>query len=384
MSYMDVDSENILATLRMAADAELAGLFYTLEDLYERKLWHQLSNTLAELYADPKSRGIRLRVYNRFVSNFAAKINQLQLVRFLLASLDECNGLEEALEYLTTLKKNIAKEEQQALLFVDIQIARFQLKAGQTDSAKEILKTVGDDIDRLDSLDNRINAAYYHTSAEVHKLSADHTAFYRTSLLYLACIDATELSSAEKQTIAYDIGVSALLGDRIYTFGELLTHDILRSLDDTAFAWVTELLFALNAGDLARFDALLAAHKSTAPVLAAQEPFLRQKICIMALVELVFSKPSNGRTLAFSEISAATSLDLDEVEHLVMKALSLGLIRGHINEVDGVVAVRWVQPRVMNKDQIQGMHAKLVAWDDSVRQLSEMIHANGQEIWTSV
>jgi hypothetical protein len=30
---------------------------------------------------------------------------------------------------------------------------------------------------------------------------------------------------------------------------------------------------------------------------------------------------------------------LDEVEHLVMKALSLGLIKGHIDEIDQTVSV---------------------------------------------
>ena len=34
-----------------------------------------------------------------------------------------------------------------------------------------------------------------------------------------------------------------------------------------------------------------------------------------------------------------------------MRALSLGLIRGFIDEVDRVVTITWLQPRVLNTDQ---------------------------------
>jgi 26S proteasome regulatory subunit N9 len=50
-------------------------------------------------------------------------------------------------------------------------------------------------------------------------------------------------------------------------------------------------------------------------------PFLRQKICLMALIESVFARGSYDRTMSFQTISEETRLPLDEVEHLIMKAL---------------------------------------------------------------
>ena len=41
----------------------------------------------------------------------------------------------------------------------------------------------------------------------------------------------------------------------------------------------------------------------------------------MALIESVFKRPAEQRTMTFQNIAEETRLPLDEVEHLVMKAL---------------------------------------------------------------
>ena len=60
----------------------------------------------------------------------------------------------------------------------------------------------------------------------------------------------------------------------------------------------------------------------------------------MTLMESVFKRSKEARgQMTFAEISRETQVHEEEVEHLVMKALSLGLIRGKIDEVDRRVAV---------------------------------------------
>lgn len=41
-----------------------------------------------------------------------------------------------------------------------------------------------------------------------------------------------------------------------------------------------------------------------------------------------------------------------QVEMLVMKALSLGLVKGSIDEIDQKVHMTWVQPRVLDLQQV--------------------------------
>jgi hypothetical protein len=43
---------------------------------------------------------------------------------------------------------------------------------------------------------------------------------------------------------------------------------------------------------------------------------------------------------------------LPQVEMLVMKALSLGLVKGSIDEIDQKVHMTWVQPRVLDLQQV--------------------------------
>lgn len=47
-----------------------------------------------------------------------------------------------------------------------------------------------------------------------------------------------------------------------------------------------------------------------------------------------------------------------------MRAMSLGLLKGSIDEVEQVVSISWVQPRVLDKDQIALMVKQLEGWTE--------------------
>jgi 26S proteasome regulatory subunit N9 len=59
---------------------------------------------------------------------------------------------------------------------------------------------------------------------------------------------------------------------------------------------------------------------------------------------LIFKKGKSESLLHFKEISDATQVGLDEVEMLLMKAMSIGLLKGIIDEVDQTLRVTWVKP----------------------------------------
>ena len=107
-----------------------------------------------------------------------------------------------------------------------------------------------------------------------------------------------------------------------------------------------------------------------------------EKVSLLAVMELSFQRNAKQRQLSFDEIVAHTTLPKDKVELLVMKALSKGLIKGQIDQVSESVQVTWVQPRVLNKQQLCSLQSKLDVWVESIHSMEALIEQNGGEILT--
>mgnify|MGYP001352593077 CR=1 FL=1 len=160
------------------------------------------------------------------------------------------------------------------------------------------------------------------------------------------------MSKEEQAKHAYFLALAAILGDKVYNFGELLAHKVLDSLKGTENAWLTDLLFVFNSGDVNKFRTMKPKWSSI-PDLASHETRLYEKVCLLCLMEMAFRKEATERHIAFAEIAKETTLPLEQVELLVMKGLSQGLVRGKIDEVEQVVMLTWVQPRVLDKQQLR-------------------------------
>jgi 26S proteasome regulatory subunit N9 len=70
---------------------------------------------------------------------------------------------------------------------------------------------------------------------------------------------------------------------------------------------------------------------------------------------MALARPSKDRYISFNEISKKAQVDANYVEFLVMKALSKGLVRGSIDQVERSVNITWVQPRVLSLEQVRFM-----------------------------
>jgi len=85
----------------------------------------------------------------------------------------------------------------------------------------------------------------------------------------------------------------------------------------------------------------------------------------MSLIDLAFSRTSGNRNLSFVDIAKATQVE--DVELLIMRAISLGLLKGRIDQVDQIFSVVWVQPRIMNIAQITDMAERIDQWTSKVK-----------------
>ena len=70
--------------------------------------------------------------------------------------------------------------------------------------------------------------------------------------------------------------------------------------------------------------------------------------------------------MTFEQIAEATRLPVNEVEHLIMKGLSLKLIKGSLDQVASTVDITWVQPRVLEGGQVDILAEQFGHWTDAV------------------
>jgi len=91
-------------------------------------------------------------------------------------------------------------------------------------------------------------------------------------------------------------------------------------------------------------------------------PLLEQKIAIMSIITLFFGLNSNERRLPITSLCERLERKIEEVEILLMRSMSLGFIKGNIDQVAGFVEVEWVQPRVLDLNQIESMGNRFNDW----------------------
>ncbi|GAA5916175.1 hypothetical protein JCM5296_003954, partial [Sporobolomyces johnsonii] len=345
-------------------------------------LWFQLTTTIEAFFAVPSSAPFRIDLYESFIKDFASKLDQLKLAGIAVTVARTYSEGTSAVTFLESfIPKFDTPETREAFVLVTMERGHFKLLLGEAEETKEAMDKCEKILDQLDSVDLAVHASFYRVSGDYWKAKAEFADYYKNSLLYLACINLDkDLSSEERTSRAHDLGISALLGT-IYNFGELLMHPILDSLTGTQYEVVRNLLFAFNSGDIVRFESLIPEIASKEPFLQQHFPFLREKICLLALIEAVFKRPTQDRILPFSVISQEAQVPIDEVEHLVMKALALKLIRGTLDQVSSTATISWVQPRVLDRPQIDGLRTRLVEWTDKVTAVGEFARSQAPELF---
>ena len=88
-----------LAEQRANAPEELQQTFLDIEDYWERKLWHQLTEILGTYFSDPASASQRLPLFSKFILSFAPKINQLKFVSLGLLTATQCPGTANTVDF---------------------------------------------------------------------------------------------------------------------------------------------------------------------------------------------------------------------------------------------------------------------------------------------
>ena len=239
-----------------------------------------------------------------------------------------------------------------------------------------------------------VGATLHRARAAYHKVAGPPSSYYEAALAYLSVTPLGSLPPSEAVEWAHDVTVAALVGEGVYNFGERacgggrgaaqgtsshpLTaphptpppvngHPVLSRLANTGHAWLISLLAACQTGDIDAFQAVIRANAGPLAgeaALLAHTAQVEEKIRILAVMELAARRPAELRDIPLAEVAAAARLppgSREAVERLLMRGLSLGLLRGKIDGVAGVMRVTYVKPRVLDAAQTRVLAASVDA-----------------------
>lgn len=349
-------------------------------EFYTKKLWHQLGCKLAEVAKIDffkKDKNL-IELFDKFVKKNKMYLNPLTFTQFAIAASNQYEDSKESLEFLETIDM---KDNEQPLLLLNMEKARKNIQIKNYEEAKKKIEEGKNTIDlSMAVMEPEIHSQFYLASLEYYQAVGPASDFFNNSLLYLTYTPLTSIPQDKQVRLAADVTLAALIGHHIYNFGELLQHAVVNVLESTEHAWLKDLLCAFNTGDLAAFKKIFGQSKGSQAVLRENEAFLHQKIRIMALIEMVFQRNAQSRVLTFEDIAKGCELDVDQVELLLMKACSLGVIKGEIDQVAGKVRVNWVQPRVLSTTQLTSIKTILEEWSVKVKNTAHYLEENAPEL----
>jgi 26S proteasome regulatory subunit N9 len=375
---------------------DLSEQYQSLVGLYQGKLWHQLTISILDFVSDPSvtlrttatGTNSYLALFDGVVLPIDKRLNQLTLARIASAVafslLDDPpyrDGvaaraiLENFLEKRDRLGPSAALHAESRLGLLGLTILARGGEALTTESSVRALEEVRGSIDRnrpvlaeladTESEAAVVHSAFYETAMTYRKAVGPPEAYYREAIQYVSYTSLSDLSPDEWYNLATDLSLAALTGEGVFNFGEIVTAPALRCLEGTELHYLVELLSAGARGDVLGFQRVADANADAIrmqPSLVSRAEAVKEKITLLALVNMIFERPSLERTLSFEDIADRVVVPVDQVEWVIMRALSLKLIKGTMDQVDETVDVHWVMPRVLDNSQMSELATRFGEW----------------------
>ncbi|KAJ0183029.1 hypothetical protein K1T71_001005 [Dendrolimus kikuchii] len=374
---------NDFLTKKQSADPELAADWSKLEELYNKKLWHQLTLKVQELVTHSSlQKGDNLiQLYNNFLTTFENKINPLSLVEIVAHIVKQYTNKKEAITFLEKIEPKVKINDEAVALCKVLQGQIYLEHLNDLDSTEKIIEQLEGSLEDADGV-TPVHGRFYKLASEYYRVRGPVGKYYRCALRHVGCAGGgAELPAHERRLIATRLALAAVIATDVYDLAELLAHPILESVEGTEDAWAKELVSAVCRGDVAAYERV----KPRVPhqELHKADRQLRQKIAILCLMEMAFNRTSAQRKLTFAEIAREARIPIDEVELLVMKALAEKLIRGHIDQVGGVAHISWVRARALDRAGAAALAARLSAWCDAVSKADVLLHGAAPDLLTA-
>lgn len=401
-SYVDATSSSVQHCETMSAQfPDLSETYDKIAAYCQQKLWHQLTLVVLEFTSTPKTtlrpvdgdgdlKNTYLALYQKVVLAVSPKLNSLALAQIATAvavcSLSQNGSLQESKTLLEELLSKQQPNPSPTTLYLQSKIALLTLH--HSTPSKEDLNAIYSTIKTNAPLLKQslipdtpeamtVNSSHYEMSMTYYKIVGPPEAFYEEAIQYLNYYQPAQDEDGAKlsHSLAVDLCLAALTGDGVYNLGQVVTNPILQVLQNTPDAWLVALLNSCAKGSVPEFKKLCqetyAAQIASQPALVNMATQMQEKMTLLALVEMVFERPASERTLDFNDIAQRLEIPSEQVEWVVMRAFSVKLMEGTMDQVDGSVHVTWILPRVLGKEQMADLATRFGEWAGKVSKTKE-------------
>jgi 26S proteasome regulatory subunit N9 len=336
---------------------------HQVQSLIDQKLWLQLSQTLLNFFSSQATalpKNVKSQVYESVIKKFSNKLEGSMYVQLAIL-MEDLGVLRE------TAEECKGRGEQGLWLWASAAMVPHLLDAGKLDEAGAIISEAKAYLNSPEGYKTPLpgQALLYKSAADLAKVQADFDTYCVESLFYFNLIDADD-NKVDYRRLD-DFCIASLLSKTIYHFGDLL--NVLNKFGvERIDPKLLSLIESFNIGDMKSFDKINTELIQPNPQLAQNAAFLKQKLALMALVELMFLSCRSTRVVQFAVIADYCRVGEDQVQNLLVKAMAVNLISGKINPLERVYSVERVSPRVLNTQQVTELVKFIQHWRTNIKQ----------------
>uniref|UniRef100_A0A8D2GRI1 Proteasome 26S subunit, non-ATPase 13 n=1 Tax=Urocitellus parryii TaxID=9999 RepID=A0A8D2GRI1_UROPR len=170
-----------------------AAVWHRLEELYTKKLWHQLTLQVLDFVQDPcfaQGDGL-IKLYENFISEFEHRVNPLSLVEIILHVVRQMTDPNVALTFLEKTREKV-KSSDEAVILCKTAIGALKLNIGDLQVTKETIEDVEEMLNNLPGVTS-VHSRFYDLSSKYYQTIGNHASYYKDALRFLGCVDIKDL-----------------------------------------------------------------------------------------------------------------------------------------------------------------------------------------------
>ena len=203
--------------------------------------------------------------------------------------------------------------------------------------------------------------------------------YHQTILQFLVYTDNDKLSLDDQKLISERTVLSALVSDKVLSFGDILESpfiSILKDIPDKQILW--QLVEIFNSGKVSAFTQFVEKNRVALNKLQftpTQVDALDRKIRVIALYDAIFYTENSfsKQKISFKEVANITNTDELAVERLLIHVLSIELIKGHIDEPNNQLIITELKPRDLDRERLTQLREKYKNWQNNISQTLQSI-----------